>query len=127
MIVVVFVPHFTRMPPSVARKEPADAHAASQALIQAERFEKGSTVWIEDEEEAWAMVRILGQENTLLRVCNVETGEEKEIDLVSFGVLFMCCLPTSLHSNHRLCCLFCMHSCRVLQMCATPIPKWLLT
>ncbi len=93
MIVVVFVPYFIRMPPSVARKELAEPHAASQALIQAERFEKGSTLWIEDEEEAWAMVRILGQENTLLRVCNVETGEENEIDLVSLGV-FMCSLPS---------------------------------
>ncbi len=86
LIVVVSVPYFIRMPPNVAGKELAEPHAASQALIQAERFEKGSTLWIEDEKEAWMMVRILGQENTLLRVCNVESGEEQEIDLVSFGV-----------------------------------------
>ncbi len=122
LIVIVSVPYFIRMPPSVPGKELVEPHAASQALIQAERFEKGSTLWIEDEKEAWVMVRVLGQENTLLRVCNVESGEEQEIDLVSFGVCMY--MPSCLAIIPVL---FCDPSCRDLQMSVIPIPKWLLT
>jgi uncharacterized lipoprotein len=52
-------------------------------LMSAEKHPKDSHLWVESEQEVWALVKVVRQENTLLTVLNVSTGQKMEVDLVS--------------------------------------------
>jgi hypothetical protein len=66
------------MPPSAP-----GSPSASQMLMSAEKHPKDSYLWVESEQDVWALVKVVRQENTLLTVLNVSTGQKMEVDLVS--------------------------------------------
>jgi hypothetical protein len=65
------------MPPSAL-----GSPSASQMLLSAEKHPSNSYVWAKSEQEVYALVKVVRQENTLLTVLNTSTGEKMEIDLV---------------------------------------------
>jgi hypothetical protein len=66
------------MPPSAP-----GSPSASQMLMSAEKHPKDSYCWAKSEQDVWALVKVIRQENTLLSVLNTSTGQKMEIDLVS--------------------------------------------
>jgi hypothetical protein len=69
------------MPPST----PASP-TASQLLMCAEKHKKDSYLWTQRKQnDVWALVKVVRQQNTLLTVLDKSTSEKMEIDLVSEG------------------------------------------
>lgn len=65
------------------KSQPSQSTARSANVIHAKTIDLRSLIWAEDEEDAWVLVEVLRQENTLLTVQGKHTGEERIIDLVS--------------------------------------------
>lgn len=50
----------------------------------------GSGVWVEDEEQVWALAEVVRRESaTLITARNMETGKELQIDLVRVIMIVM--------------------------------------
>lgn len=58
-----------------------DERTLSQRFIRAPIFDTSQFVWIEEEEKVWVLCTILKQDNTILRVQDVDTGNVYQIDI----------------------------------------------
>jgi hypothetical protein len=103
------------MPPSAP-----GSPSASQMLMSAEKHPSNSYLWVESkqgesDQDVWALVKVVRQENTLLTVLNTSTGQKMEIDLVrrsSHNLLRSCAtlgclvLRCANHCSMRCCCIY---------------------
>lgn len=88
--------------------------SVSMNLIRADTIPVGSEIWAEDEadggEEVWMLAQVVRQENTLLTVRKKKTGEELEIDLVSYDtyhIMILCYLWSSCCAGTKLSLVLC--------------------
>lgn len=72
-----------QMPPNMAPVRGITSQPSMSAkLMRADTIPRGSSIWVEDDEEVWVVADVIRQQNTLLTVRRKKTGEELEIDLV---------------------------------------------
>lgn len=71
----------SRQSQSSRRKSKKDERTLSQRFIRAPVYDKSQFVWIEEEEKVWALCAILKQDNTVLRVQDVDSGNVYQIDI----------------------------------------------
>lgn len=62
-------------------KSQKDERTLSQRFIRAPLFDISQFVWIEEDEKMWALCTILKQDNTILRVQDVDSGNVYQIDI----------------------------------------------
>ena len=68
----------------------------SQRFIRAPLFDMSQFVWIEAEEKVWALCTILNQDNTVLKVQDVDSAKVYRIDL-GFDEVYRAILRSQVH------------------------------
>ena len=64
------------------------SRSLSQRFIRAPRFDISQFVWIEEKEKIWILCTILEQDNTILRVQDVESAKIYRVDVGFDEVIF---------------------------------------